>query len=203
MSDFPLVKTAQAQHSSCVRFTFDAAASTTRYPSRHSKDSQVLSQQTSADQPVLLLYKALAWPKTQHPRWKTGKKKSGMIGSPSDFRKNEPKDHEPGSPHIFTLSILKPKNNWGASRGIPAMLKLGLISRRALKVLTCPLTTLLIAAPREFTLRMSWHPSLRHESLALFDSVRMDSPCLVKQAVLVEKHQWNTEKTLETNREWQ
>ena len=126
------------------------------------------------------------------------KKKSGIT---LRFPENEPKDHESGSPHIFTLSILKQKNNWGASRGIPAMLKLGLISRRALKVLTCPLTTLLIAAPREFTLRMSWHPSLRHESLALFDSVRMDSPFLGEQAVLVEKHQWNILKTLETNRE--
>lgn len=88
MSDFPLVKTAQAQHSSCVRFTFDAAASTTRYPSRHSKDSQVLSQQTSADQPVLLLYKALAWPQAQQLGWWTGKKKSGITGPPSDFQKN-------------------------------------------------------------------------------------------------------------------
>ena len=201
MSDFPLVKTAQAQHSSCVRFTFDAAASTTRYPSRHSKDSQVLSQQTSADQPVLLLYKALAWgPQTQHP---AGKPKKKSRGSPSDFQKMNRK--------IMNLAVLiflpypfwNKKTTGGASRGIPAMLKLGLISRRALKVLTCPLTTLLIAAPREFTLRMSWHPSLRHESLALFDSVRMDSPFLVEQAVLVEKHQWNTLKTLETNREWQ
>ena len=189
MSDFPLVKTAQAQHSSCVRFTFDAAASTTRYPSRHSKDSQVLSQQTSADQPVLLLYKALAWgPQTQHP---AGKPKKKVGDHPPISRKWTERSWIWQSSYFYAI-YFETKNNWGASRGIPAMLKLGLISRRALKVLTCPLTTLLIAAPREFTLRMSWHPSLRHESLALFDSVRMDSPFLVEQAVLVEKHQWNT-----------